>query len=102
MSLLNSMDAITQKVEHLTNPVVDDAPPFLHEHERAEADQRARQEARRKEKESGNKDVNMLNVKVEELEKGGRRLKKALDGLKSDFEGLSGRLKKSAVRKVSL
>ncbi|OXB37448.1 hypothetical protein LQV05_003528 [Cryptococcus neoformans] len=96
MSLLNSMDAMTQKVEHLTNPIVDDVLPFVHEHERAEADKKARQEASRKEKESGNKDVDMLNVKVEELEKSGRRLKKALDGLKSDFEGLSGRLKKSA------
>ncbi|WVQ82978.1 hypothetical protein IAT38_005116 [Cryptococcus sp. DSM 104549] len=102
MALLSAMDNINDKIERLTNPLsaADFAPP-LHEHERQAAAAAAAAAAagaggKKKTGSSGNRDVDELNGKVDELEKGGRRLKKQIEGMKVDFEGLSARLRKSA------
>ncbi|ODO05275.1 hypothetical protein L198_01967 [Cryptococcus wingfieldii CBS 7118] len=96
MSLLSSMSGINQKIERLTTPIDPlDAQP-VHEHERATLAAEVEKQRREKEKSSGNKDVDELIRKLEELEKGGRKMKKTLDGVKVDFEGLAGRLRKNA------
>ncbi|KAK8858564.1 hypothetical protein IAR55_002793 [Kwoniella newhampshirensis] len=108
MALITAMDTINHKIERLTNPVSDaDFLPPLHEYEQggqitgapgggAGAGSGGGGGQQKKKASSGNRDVDELNNKLEELEKGGKRLKKQLDGVRMEFDGLSNRLKKSA------
>ncbi|WWC62592.1 uncharacterized protein I303_105189 [Kwoniella dejecticola CBS 10117] len=90
-ALTSAMDAINDKIERLTNPITEDdfkVPTYKHEHELTEKPKKLSS--------SGNRDIDELSNKLELLEQSGRKLKKNFDGLKGDFEGLSGRLKKGA------
>ncbi|WVN85033.1 uncharacterized protein L203_100174 [Cryptococcus depauperatus CBS 7841] len=80
MSLLSSINSVTSKLDLLSDP-----SSHL---ERINAEQ-----IDGKKETNGNRDIDALSTKIEELERGERRLKKTLDGLKIDFEVLSGQLK---------
>ncbi|WWD18457.1 hypothetical protein CI109_102909 [Kwoniella shandongensis] len=99
MAMITAMDTINHKIERLTNPVSDaDFLPPPHEYEQGQitGGPGGGGGSSKKKTSSGNRDVDELNNKLEELEKGGKRLKKQLDGVRVEFEGLSNRLKKSA------
>ncbi|WWC70769.1 uncharacterized protein I206_104720 [Kwoniella pini CBS 10737] len=90
-ALTSAMDVINDKIERFTNPINEDdfkLPTYKHEHEIVEKPKKIAS--------SGNRDIDELSNKIELLEQSGRKLKKNFDGLKVDFEGLNGRLKKSA------
>ncbi|WRT67769.1 uncharacterized protein IL334_004742 [Kwoniella shivajii] len=93
-ALTTAMDVINHKIEKLTNPMNEDdfiAPVYKHEHEITQEAKQAKKKST-----SGNRDIDELSNKLEGLEQSERKLKKSLDGLKLDFDALSGRLKKGA------
>ncbi|WWC88573.1 uncharacterized protein L201_003485 [Kwoniella dendrophila CBS 6074] len=95
-SLTTAMDVINHKIEKLTNPVDYDGdefkkPKYKHEHEKDEETL-----TNKKKKSSGNRDIDEFTNKIDFLEQSNKKLKKNFDGLKMDFENLSGRLKKGA------
>ncbi|WVR06336.1 hypothetical protein IAU60_003367 [Kwoniella sp. DSM 27419] len=95
MALISAMDNINHKIEHLTHPVTEEdfaQPAYKHEHEVA----KGAEGGAKKKTSSGNRDVDQLVVKLEELEQSGRKLKKQVDGVRMDFDGFSHRLKKGA------
>ncbi|WWC96110.1 hypothetical protein V866_002977 [Kwoniella sp. B9012] len=93
-ALTSAMDIINDKIEKITNPINEEdfaVPVYKHEHEIT-----AENKQKKKLTSSGNRDIDELSNKLEVLEQNSRKVKKNFDGLKLDFEGLSGRLKKGA------
>ena len=106
MKVMQAMDDINHKIEKFSHPISESAfapPPHEHEihghgheHEHKNANKDAKNRAAGASR-SGNRDVDGLTGKLDDLEVGGKNLKKQLDGIRLDFEGLTSRLRKSVV-----